>query len=118
MSTRLEDIFRHLKSKGAEVYFPGQKIGECLNNYVVVKEGDTSQYQGFSSTATVYELLCYVPKEKYSQLPIFCDQVKEFMKELDPMIRSMNYETPSFYDAQVKAHMKSIQYMNIKKINK
>lgn len=116
MSTRLEDIYRHLKSQGVEVYFPGQKVGECRANYVVVKESDTSQYQGLSSTATVYEVLCYVPRDRYSQLSIFSDQVKEIMKKLYPMIRPLYNETPPFYEDLVKAHMKSIQYMNIRKI--
>ena len=29
MSTRLEDIYTHLKSQGLNVYLPGQHTGDC-----------------------------------------------------------------------------------------
>lgn len=110
--TRLKDIYDRLKEANIDVYFPTQKKGECKTPYVVVKDTGTSQYQQFSSVLKTYELLCYVPKDQYSQLEIFSGQVKEAMKPLWPMITPTRYETPPFFDDTVKGHMTSIQYRN------
>lgn len=112
--TRLMDIYKHLKDAGVEVYFPSQKKGECKAPYVVVKDSGTAQYQTFSSDATTYEILCYVPVDRYSTLQVFAAQIKELMRGLWPMIVPIRYETPPFYDDTVNAHMTSIQYRNIK----
>lgn len=111
-STRLIDIYRHLKGKGIEVYFPTQKIGECTSPYVVVRDAGTNPYMGFSTTLTTYGVMCYVPKNQYSQLRVYTDQVKEAMWELKPMIMPLNIETPPFFDETVKAHMTEVQYRN------
>lgn len=108
------DIYKQLQDAGIEVYFPNQKKGECKNPYAVVKDTGTSQYRGFSSEVTTYGVLCYVPVDKYSNLQIFTNTVKEAMKGLWPMIVPMRYETPPFYDDTVKAHMTSVQYRNVK----
>lgn len=110
--SRLTDIYTHLTAEGFEVYFPQQKKGECLKPYVVVKDSGTSQLYDFSSTLTLYELLCYVPEKNYTSLETFKEAVKTSMKKLHPMIRYTKYETPPFYDDLVKAHMTSVQYSN------
>lgn len=112
--TRLKDIYDCLKKAGFSVYFPTQKTGECSSPYVVVKDSGTVQYQQFSSTLTTYELLCYVPKNQYSQLGVFSGGVKQAMRSLWPMIVSTRYQTPPFFDDTVNAHMTSIQYRNAK----
>lgn len=109
-------IYLHLKSKGFEVYFPAQKTGECLSPYVVVKEVTTSQYLDYSSTITYYDIMCYIPKNHYSQVEPFMERVKGAMKELLPMMKPTYSETQSFYDDSVKAHMKSVQYKNYRQI--
>lgn len=117
-STRLIDIYEHLKSKGVDVYFPTQKKGECTSPYVVVKEGNTTPLNDFTSTMTVFEILCYVPGSQYSKSRVYTDQIKEFMKGLWPMIVPLNYETPPFFDSLVKGHMISVQYRNVKYVPK
>lgn len=114
--TRFMDIYSHLKYNGVEVYSPGQKQGECLSPYTVVKCSGTLQIPGFSSTRTLYDVMCYVPKDRYTQLEQYVAQVKAYMDQLQPMIMPMYFETPSFYDDSVKAHMISIQYRNNRKI--
>jgi len=59
--------------------------------------------------------MCYVPKNQFTYLEQYVDKVKTIMEGLKPMIMPMHYETPSFYDDTVKAHMISIQYRNYKK---
>lgn len=112
--TRLIDIYKHLKSAGFDVYFPTQKKGECTSPYVVVRDAGTNPLMSFSSTTTTYGVMCYVPKEKYSNLRVYTDQVKESMKGLSPMITPLHYETPPFFDDTVNAHMTEIQYRNVR----
>lgn len=114
--SRWQDIFLHLKNAGFEVYSPGQKVGECLSEYVVVKSNGSSKHASFSTDVDLYLVICYVPKEKYSELEPFITKVKDSMKGLRPMILPQGSQTPSYYDDSVKAHMISISYKNYKKL--
>ena len=115
-ASRIQDIYLHLKKKGFEVYFPAQKVGECLSPYVVVKDATTSQYLEYSSTVTYYDLMCYIPKDHFSNLEPFVESIKVAMRELVPMIKPTYSQTQSYYDDSVKAHMISVQYKNYRKI--
>lgn len=114
--SRWKDISLHLKMKGFDVYSPGTKTGDCINKYIVVKNDGSSKMAGFSTDIDLYSIMCYVPKDKYSQLEPFVQEVKKVMKELEPMILPYGSQTPSFYDDSFKAHMVSIEYKNYKKI--
>lgn len=114
--TRIQDIYMYLKEQGFKVYFPTQKQGECTFPYVVVKDMTTSKIAGISSTVTYYDLMCYVPREHFSTLSVFVEQVKNSMRGMVPMIMPTYTETASFYDEDVKAHMVSVQYRNNRKI--
>lgn len=114
--TRFMDIYKHLSDNGIDVYSPAQKEGECTSSYVVVKDAGTTKYTNLSSTQTLYDLMCYVPKQRFTELEQFVAQVKTVMKGLYPMIVPTYFETASFYDDSVKAHMISIQYRNSRKI--
>lgn len=114
--SRWQDIFLHLKKAGFDVYSPGVKVGECTNEYIVVKNDGSSKYTSFSTDVDMYAVMCYVPKSKYSQLEPLVQRVKEKMKELEPMIFPYGTQTPSYYDDSYKAHMISIEYKNYKKL--
>lgn len=111
-NSRWKDIYDHLKSKGIDVYSPGQHEGECLSRYVVLKVGGVSQLGQFTSTVNSYDLLVYVPKNEYSELEVFVEQVKSIMRELEPMIKPQNIQTESFFDDRINGHMVSIMYSN------
>ncbi len=110
-----ERIYKHLNSEGIAVYPPGQKTGEVKGKYVVVRDSGTTNLTEISSKETLYDVLCYVPKEEYSQLEDFTISVKKAMDGLFPLIRPTHFETPSFYDDTSKSHMISVQYRNYKK---
>lgn len=110
------DIYIHLKGLGFEVYSPGQHKGEVLTNYVVVANSGTLQLNSFSSTQTLYDLMCYVPKDRFSDLESFVNDVKEAMKSLEPKLMPVYYETPAFFDEAINGHMISVQYRNTKKV--
>lgn len=114
--SRWQDIFLHLKKQGFDVYSPGMKTGECMSEYLVVKNDGSSKHTSFSTDIDLYAVMCYVPKEKYSSLEPLVQRVKKSMKELEPMIKPYGSQTPSYYDDDLKAHMISIEYKNYKKL--
>lgn len=114
--SRWQDIFKHLKSAGFDVYSPGVKIGECLSQYIVLKNNGSTRHESFSTDVDLYSVMCYVPRDKYSELEPMVQRVKEVMKGLKPMILPQGSQTPSFYDDAYKAHMVSVEYKNYKKL--
>lgn len=114
--SRWQDIFLHLQSAGFDVYPPAIKVGECTEEYIVVKNDGSSRHAGLSTDDDFYAVMCYVPKQAYSSLETLVQRVKGAMKELEPMILPYGSQTPSYYDDSVKAHMVSIQYKNYKKM--
>lgn len=105
-------IYRHLTDRGFSVYSPGQHQGECTSRYVVIRPAGSTPKILFTSHQDVYDLLCYVPRDKYSTLEDFVMSVKQAMKGLYPTLIPTQYETASYYDDQVKGHMISIEYRN------
>lgn len=114
--TRWQDIYLRLKENSIDVYSPGQHAGKCEAKYAVVKEAGASQVAGISQQQALYDIMCYVPKNQYSTLGVYVEQIKTVMKSLKPMIMPMYMETTPFYDDSVEAWMVSIQYRNMKKI--
>lgn len=110
-----KQIYRHLKAKGYDVYGPDQKEGYCLKPYVVVKIGLTIGLEEISSSEKLYDLLVYVPKDKFSQVEEYTEKLKEDMDELFPLVRPTSSETEPFYDESVRAYMTSVQYVNYRK---
>lgn len=113
--SRWGDIVTHLKSKGFKVYSPNQHKGECTEKYVVVKDAGLTGLASVSTSQNLYDLMCYVPLKKYSELQPFVDSVEDAMDELFPEFRSAHYRTPSYLDDTVQAHMISTQYINYRK---
>lgn len=113
--TRWEDIYIKLQEHDIDVYSPGTKTGECTSPYVVVKAAGRVGSTEISSSQDLYDLMCYVPKNQYSTLEAFVDNVETIMDELFPMVRPLHFRTASFYDDSVKGHMISTQYVNWKK---
>ena len=114
--SRWQDLYLFLTSKGYDVYTPGQKEGECLSKYIVVKYAGSVKADMTSSRRDLYDLILYVPKASYSQLESFVQQVISDMKEVEPLFMPYdNQQDTSYFDDSVKAHFVSIVYMNYKK---
>lgn len=107
-----EIIADQLIKDGIDVYPPATHKGECLSQYVVLKEDGSSQAFSFSTETQYYTLLCYVPKNKYTDLKRFVNRCEKCISELSPMIMPTGLKTPDYYDDDKKAHMVSIQYRN------
>lgn len=115
-NTIAEQMYDHLKSKGISVYAPGQKTDECKFNYTVVRDSGISDLSAqVSSNLALFDAMCYVPKAKFFALERYVADVKKAMIELYPMLIPTGFQTQSFYDDTVKAHMISVQYKNYQK---
>lgn len=110
------DVYLHLKSKGIDIYSPGQKTSTCTSPYVVVT--DNGQYGMAGAHRNGYsliEVIVYIPLNKYSQIEGYKTQIKNYIKELTG-IKATGLETPVIIDDFVKAYTTSIQYQILKKI--
>lgn len=112
----LEKVYDHIKESGYEVYYPGQKKGECLKEYVVLKMDGGNNLAGISSERPVYTVMCYVPENRYNRLHRFVLELKDVMRGVYPMLMYAGNETPSYFDSSIKGHMISFQYQGIRKI--
>lgn len=110
-------IIDFLIEKGFDAMFPGVHQGDCLSPYVVVRQGNGLPFNDFSTTQTLYDLMCYVPGATPSMLNTHFESVKTAMKELCLvyMIRPTYTETTNYYDPDNKAHMRSVQYVFYKR---
>ena len=113
---RWQDLYMFLKSKGFDVYSPGQHVGECKSPYVVVRYDGTTQITNASSHWDLYAVMCYVPQNQYSKLETLTTEVRTAMEELRPMFLKFYEQTSmSAYDEAARAHYTSTEYRNAKK---
>lgn len=113
---RWQDLYMFLKSKGFDVYSPGQHVGECKSPYVVVRYDGTTQITNASSHWDLYAVMCYVPQNQYSKLETLTTEVRIAMEELRPMFLKFYEQTSmSAYDEAARAHYTSTEYRNAKK---
>ena len=115
--SRWGDIFALLESKGIKVYSPTQYSGVCKDAFVVVRNDSIGQHGNYSSDDYRYELSVYVPKNQYSKLEPFVVRVREYMKELYPMIVDERNVSSSLYDDDKQAHVVTMTFVNHRKFN-
>lgn len=114
----LKQIFDCLLNSGFDCYFPASHKGECISEYIVVRlAGSTNLLINVTSERPIYDILCYVPHNRYSDMEIMKNKVKQTLKQLYPLIKYIGNETPAYYDEEVKGYMCSFQYQGIRKIN-
>jgi hypothetical protein len=111
-----ELIYERLTANGIEAYSPGQKTGQCLKPYVVIRNAGTIPLGGFSTKITKYEFLCYVPVSVYSTLEPYVKRVSDILKGLAPMLISLETELPDYTDSDIGAQLRVIQYRLARKI--
>ena len=56
--SRWQDLYLHLKNKGYDVYAPAQKVGECTEPYLVVKNDGSYKHVNFSTDMDMYAIYC------------------------------------------------------------
>jgi hypothetical protein len=111
-----QQLYDFLKSKNFNVFSPMQPIGECKQKYIVIKYAGSTRHMFCSTDVDIYTIFCYVPKDKYSILEGYVQDVKKAMKDIYPQFIPTGLQTASFYEEEIKAHMVSLDYKNYKKI--
>lgn len=101
-------IYAHLKSKGFDVYSPGQHKGLCTAPYLVLRNAGTVTNLSISSTD--YEILTYYPADQYSHIEDYVDSVRDVMNELYPGIRLADDSSEPYLDEEVRAFQSSLLY--------
>ncbi|MDB1923394.1 hypothetical protein ABHA37_08200 [Clostridium tertium] len=111
MIVKLYDFF---KENNIECYFIGQHQGECIRNYVVLKDNGVKSLDGKVGTGYV-DIIFYVPKNKFTKCELFKKEVKEIMKEFKNL-KYTGIETGMVTDDEKKAITFSIMYENYKRL--
>ncbi len=108
-------VFLYLKSKGIEIYSPGQKTGPCEKPYVVLKDGGTYNRAGTNKVGySLLDVIIFCPINQYSKIEGYKKQIKEHLKEFG--MRAAGTETPIVIDEDKKAYTTSIGYQIHKKL--
>lgn len=102
--------FDCLTNAGFEVYPPQTKRGKCLKPYIILRDGGSSQWANFSSAIELLDVMLYVPLNRYTDLFPLKKKILAAMKTIYPTFQSTMYESSSFFDDDVDAHMLSIEY--------
>lgn len=108
-----EQIYKHLKNNGFDVYSIGQHEGICSNPYIVIKENGESEVVGTSLVNDMVELLIYYPIGRYSELSNYKKRILNTMK-YQQGIRRVIEAMPTVIDDDKKAYMTSFTYKKIK----
>ena len=117
MDTVIQKIKDKLSEDGTEVYFPSYHKGECSKPYIVVKHAGAVDIPNISSDRPLYDIMLYVPENKYSFLEEFRNKTMSKLKTLFPMIKFVDgSDVGTIYEEEIKAHMLSIQYQGIRKL--
>lgn len=106
------DIVKYLQSEGFEAYLPTMHTGECTSKYIVVKAQGRTQISGISSSQQMYDMICYVPHNKRSELERFVTDVEHSLIKFGNVmaISTMNERSPDYFDPDVRGHMISTTF--------
>ena len=104
-------IYKHLKSKGFDVYSPAQHEGVCTEPYIVLR--NAGELNKDSHSNGIYDISVYFPKGKYSKLEDYRLSLVKVLSELD-YLKKTGLETPVIYEDEIKAYSFSIQYILMK----
>lgn len=110
----LNRLFEYLIENGIEVYFIGQKSGECTSNYVVLKNNGIDAENNKVGRGLI-DILFYVPVD----YPATCEDYKLKVKRILKNFKGIRYagsETGEVVDEEKKAITFSVMYEIFKKL--
>lgn len=114
--TLWEIISETFISNGIMCYPPASKNGECKENYIVLKQAGSVQVESYSSEWVYYMLMLHVPRNKYTELERFENEVNRIIREsLYPMIKPTGLKNNDFYDDNINAHVRSFTVRSTKR---
>lgn len=109
-NTLWEIITNTLIEHNIDVYPPATAKGECKKPYVVLKQDGATKIPGLSSEKVFYMFMLYVPKEQYTYLSRFEEEVRNALEDIIPMILPVGETNTDYYDDNYNAHMRYMLY--------
>lgn len=114
-----ERVFLCLKSKGVDVYSPGQHQGKCTTPYVVIKDTGTIGFQGSNKIGSqIIDVIIYCPVSNYSNTEPYRSQIQEFLGALKNYIRSTGNITPIVIDDTVSGYTQTVEYQTFQNLRR
>lgn len=114
-----ERVFLLLKSKGVDVYSPGQHEGKCTSPYIVVKNTGTMGFQGSNQIGSqTLDIIIYCPKTNYSNMEPCTTQIQDFLSELKDYIRPTGNITPVVLDDTVNGYTQTVEYQTFQRLRR
>jgi hypothetical protein len=113
--THYQKIYMCLKDAGFKVFAPMQNRDKCKESYIVIKENGQFATDSNINGYSLVQIFCYFPKDQYSQLEFFINNVKETLKKLD-FLRATGNKSPILFFDEVQAYGQSIEYQIFHKL--
>ncbi|WP_123053148.1 hypothetical protein [Clostridium sp. JN-1] len=114
-----ERVFLCLKSKGVDIYSPGQHKGKCTNPYIVLKNTGTTGFEGSNQIGSqTLDVIIYCPSSNYSNTEPYTSQIQSFLSELKEYIRPTGNITPIVLDDSVNGYTQSIEYQTFQRLRR
>ena len=113
----LKLIMDGLIANGIKVYVPGGKFSQAKDKYVVVKFAGSGKAKTYSTEKDLYNIMLYVPKNQYTELPDFESEVRRVLDTppLFPMIMPLGQTENDYFDDNIDAHLRIIRYYNYRR---
>lgn len=108
-----EFIFDLLKENGFNVFAPNTHKGECVEDYLVLKETMASKFANYSTQVVLYDVLCYA--KNYTDSLKLKEKVRATMLKIQHTVKPTDNETEPFFDDDVKGYMTSVEYRNYRR---
>ena len=102
------ELFDFLIENEYDVYFVGQKKGNCTKKYIVIRDAGTIPVSSNKAGIQIIDIIGYVPESKYTEIEEFKTNIKETMKEF--ATRPTGEESPIIPEDSVKAYSFSMTY--------
>lgn len=96
------------ENTGLKCYPPATKLDECTEDYIVLKDDMSAQYQQFSTAIDYYDVLLY--SQTYDGVVGLAGKVRSVLAKFVPNLFPTGVETGAYFDDNINAFMKSIQY--------
>ena len=114
-----ERVFLLLKSKGIDVYSPGQHKGQCTSLYVVVKNSGTIPSLGATQSGSqTIDVILYCPLTNYTSLEPYTIKIQQLLHELREFIRPTGNIIGVLVDDNVDAYTNTIEYQTFQKLRR
>lgn len=111
----IKRIYDTLKEAGKEVYFAGQKQGECTKEYVVITDSVQVQFSTYTTDIKYYDVYVVVPEDMYTKANQFLEEVIKDLQKLYPALKRAHNISPVIWDEMAQGWTTSEQFTTYRK---